>query len=557
MNTINNKNVDKWSSIPFRKNTVLEVIKNNKRKFKFHEKLEKLINVAEEKKVEELVRSYISISLKDNPKLYSNELIENIKRIENIDAQDDENFIYDSWYINWFKNGLKEALELFIKHESENINDDENTINNIKFSDYKNFFNSFWKVFEKWLSISVIPKEWSSFNNEFMWTIDSLKNETDWTTLITVKDQEDNSFDVSFNEVESIDDTDYSRLDLDYTKIFMDNAVNKKNIENSKVNKVLFAIDNIKEWNSITLDSYQSNIRKITNSNNSYNLPFIINDISKKELEIIRWEWEIYWIWNQDNTRFVWDLTEVDFNKAVENKKVKILSPEDKEIYWNTTDYILVKDWKLNEKMNTQEIMDNLTVNTYITTEQYKIITNVFEKFSHNIAEDDQYDIDVKEWELKMFEVRENWIDEWMTRSMDIIIKYNKWKVEWEHSYYINFMDNKNELWKCIKYNIHKWWWDHPFTKIWEHLEKNNDDWTIVVLKDYTWNEKIDMFTLKDWQKINIIKQCDFDVKEINWIYQLVDFQKWNINNIEEDRFNNIDEIIERLDTYIYDKFFR
>jgi hypothetical protein len=65
--------------------------------------------------------------------------------------------------------------------------------------------------------------------------------------LITVKDQEDNSFDVSFNEVESIDDTDYSRLDLDYTKIFMDNAVNKKNIENSKVNKVLFAIDNIKE----------------------------------------------------------------------------------------------------------------------------------------------------------------------------------------------------------------------------------------------------------------------------------------------------------------------
>jgi hypothetical protein len=47
--------------------------------------------------------------------------------------------------------------------------------------------------------------------------------------------------------------------------------------------------------------------------------------------------------------------------------------------------------------MNTQEIMDNLTVNTYITTEQYKIITNVFEKFSHNIAEDDQYDIDVKE----------------------------------------------------------------------------------------------------------------------------------------------------------------
>lgn len=328
----------------------------------------------------------------------------------------------------------------------------------------------------------------------------------------------------------------------------------KKNKSLSKVNesKVLISLNNLDRIKILEKEN-----RPIRNLNNSYNLPFLIDDITKEELNIVRWEWEIYWIWNQDNTIFIWDLCESDFNIAVNNKIIKILTPNDKEVMWNTADYILVKNWELNERMNVKELLDNLTVNTFINTEQYKIINNVFEKFSHNICENAQYDIDSKEWQLMQFEVWENWNDKWMSRTIDILIKYNDWKTKGENSFYIKFIDNKNELWKAIRYHKYKWWRDHPFTNAGQYLEKNNDDWKIVTLKNYTWDEKTDISTLQDWQKINIINQCDFDVVEIKWIYKLIDFQKGNINNIEDDRFNNIDEIVDRLETYIYDYFFK
>lgn len=121
-------------------------------------------------------------------------------------------------------------------------------INDIKISDYKNFYYNFWKVFEKWLSITILIKDWPSFNNE---NIESIKSKSDWSTLITVSDHEDSHYDVDFNQVESIDGTDYTKLDLDYTLVYKD-----WDYENfSDMKDVTDFIENILDWNLNLVES--------------------------------------------------------------------------------------------------------------------------------------------------------------------------------------------------------------------------------------------------------------------------------------------------------------
>lgn len=249
-----------------------------------------------------------------------------------------------------------------------------------------------------------------------------------------------------------------------------------------------------------------------------------------------------------------------DFIDIFYNKKESIY-----ECLWSTSIYFEVykEILKLNNvvsnyipentKLNTKEVFNNLTVWIYITEQSYNKISNIVEKFSHNIQEDDQY-WTAKEYPKKMmFEVWENWEDWGMTRDLEIVIE--KWKIK--ETYFINYINNSAPLGKQIKYEDPNWWHDYPYIKIWENLELSNESNEIKTRENYDWDKKKDMSKLKDFQKVNIINSLDFKVYKDNWEYKLEDIQRWNIGNIEDGRFISLDDIIERLDTYIYDYYLR
>ena len=220
----------------------------------------------------------------------------------------------------------------------------------------------------------------------------------------------------------------------------------------------MVTINNRSKTNSLVKIS-NIKLRRVTDRNNSYNLPFLKKGISNTELEKIKQAWEIYWIGNQDNTRFVWDLMESDFEFALKTWKIRDINSNENNKIWNEASYVITKDGLINNKMNVQEMMDTLTEKTYITNEQYIDIKNVVEKFSHNIQEDDQYGLH-EDKECMMFEVWEDWLDWGMTRDMDIIINGFKWKVS--PTFFIERVNNPKKPWKAIRYDKNKWWIDHP-----------------------------------------------------------------------------------------------
>lgn len=154
---MNNLKLNKWKNISAKKNTVLEVIKNSKRKLKFQDNLEKLISVAEAQKTEELAHNYINYSLEINSEWYKKELEKNIERIEEVDAQDDENYIWDGWYSSWYWTGLKEALDMFINHDNNATIDDIDKINN-----EEKLKTEVKRILDEWYDI---PNWWPQFKS--------------------------------------------------------------------------------------------------------------------------------------------------------------------------------------------------------------------------------------------------------------------------------------------------------------------------------------------------------------------------------------------------------
>lgn len=60
--------------------------------------------------------------------------------------------------------------------------------------------------------------------------------------------------------------------------------------------------------------------------------------------------------------------------------------------------------------------------------------------------------------------------------------------------------------------------------------------------------------SMSEMQKIELIKEVEFEVKEAGeGIYRLEDTTGVNLANIESEQFNNIDEIIARLENYFHD----
>jgi hypothetical protein len=87
---------------------------------------------------------------------------------------------------------------------------------------YHKFFHSFWKIFESDLEVVCLPNKNSSFSESFIWATDSIKKDFDWKILISVKDQEENYFDVEVWEIEKLDWEDYTKLASDFNINYTD-----------------------------------------------------------------------------------------------------------------------------------------------------------------------------------------------------------------------------------------------------------------------------------------------------------------------------------------------
>jgi hypothetical protein len=69
------------------------------------------------------------------------------------------------------------------------------------------------------------------------------------------------------------------------------------------------------------------------------------------------------------------------------------------------------------------------------------------------------------------------------------------------------------------------------------------------------WDRKTDISTLKDYQKVNIINYCGFRLIRFANKYSLEDSQKRKYANIENDKFNILDNVIKSLETYIHEQY--
>lgn len=291
------------------------------------------------------------------------------------------------------------------------VNDDDILeINDILVANHKNFYHNFWIIFEKWLSINVISKDWSSFTNDFIGTTENLKLESDWSTLITIKDQEDNSFDISFDEVEKIEDTDYTTLDIDYTLNFKDgdyeNFSDKKDLTDYIENRLdgnLSSVENINqvpiiddfylEWRLIDLtDELKSEYFYPSNINIEDVNIWNISDIKKykitnyseaKSITTFKWnlslENDIEYIEKlyKENSFYVYDdMIHIYYIIDETNDEIVITETNnDWEIYYELDD--IDECFWLSEKSLKKIVMNDL----YNKSNKNKLINIIWEKY--------------------------------------------------------------------------------------------------------------------------------------------------------------------------------
>ena len=85
---------------------------------------------------------------------------------------------------------------------------------------------------------------------------------------------------------------------------------------------------------------------------------------------------------------------------------------------------------------------------------------------------------------------------------------------------------------------------------------KIDKDWLVTSIKDWTYNCITDPKTLSAEDKIYIIYECEFDLYFKEWNFTLIDRQWACLWFIEDEKFKNLTEVIERIEgTYISDYF--
>jgi ATP-dependent exoDNAse (exonuclease V) alpha subunit len=115
---------------------------------------------------------------------------------------------------------------------------------------------------------------------------------------------------------------------------------------------------------------------------------------------------------------------------------------------------------------------------------------------------------------------------------------------------------------KKVKLNkvLEKLWFntkDNTYKYYCENVLINKKTWKLKNIKSYSWDKKTDMSTLKDYQKIAIINCLDYWIYKTEKLLKLKDLQKtyW-INEIEDEIFKSLDDIISRLDNPLNHYYF-
>lgn len=83
-----------------------------------------------------------------------------------------------------------------------------------------------------------------------------------------------------------------------------------------------------------------------------------------------------------------------------------------------------------------------------------------------------------------------------------------------------------------------------------------DNDWLVTSIKDWTYNCVTDPKTLSPEDKVYIIYECDFSLYFNEWTFRLVDRQWPCLWDIEDGKFKNLTEIMDRIeDSYVNDYF--
>jgi len=85
---------------------------------------------------------------------------------------------------------------------------------------------------------------------------------------------------------------------------------------------------------------------------------------------------------------------------------------------------------------------------------------------------------------------------------------------------------------------------------------KIDKDWLVTSIVNWDYDCIKDPKSLPNKDKVHIIYECEFDLYFKNWKFSLEDRQQANLWDIEDETFNNLTEVIERIeDRYICDYF--
>lgn len=215
-----------------------------------------------------------------------------------------------------------------------NLNKNIDKLNEFSKKEFKDYFgqdldDTIWKK----INCSPLSNWKSSFNNEFQWTLVWFKSIQDEktkeiTTLLNVVDQEDNYFDIDFNEVDEIDWFLYNPIRIDFSI--------------TTENWWEYTLSNSSEKDVIDfLDDWQILERDLKSTKDDLKIIHVLHYSLDQDENCIELEWRDYsmtidelynWTW----WKKVYTINNVEY--PIVKKELLVLWMEDEDIQLNTYD---------------------------------------------------------------------------------------------------------------------------------------------------------------------------------------------------------------------------
>ena len=208
-------------------------------------------------------------------------------------------------------------------------------------------------------------------------------------------------------------------------------------------------------------------------------LPFIDKNVSKKDIEdAINKGKLIYWIWNNDNTRFLWDLYENDFEEAINKWIIVDLDKTHDQVKWNTANYIinpsLIENNLLREGFLKHVNSNNLP--------QFKKYNKILEKL--------QWLYHYKKNEIMTVEQQSQY-DELIIEESNFYNAFNEYIefLQWENSYKMWTKTILPEVfvWENLSKNEKRHESQKPLNTLEEIILQTSNSWETVV-EQFAWS---------------------------------------------------------------------